>query len=103
MSEPRDPNLPDPNRDWTFALYGGAKHTFNAGESDPQTNKPHYSFQMYPTGYPSDMVQVNKRSIKTAGGNLQAWDVENKSNLPVFITIKRDGELIRVPNCVIKH
>ena len=91
MSEPRDPNLPDPDRNWTLALFGGAKHTFNAGEHDPQTNKRRYSFEMYPQGYPRELV------------DLQMWDVENRSNLPVWITIKRDGELIRVSNCVIKY
>ena len=103
MSEPRDPNLPDPDRNWTFALYGGAKHTFNAGEHDPRTNKPRYSFEMYPQGYPRELVLVREYSIRTAGGHLQMWDVENRSNLPVWITIKRDGELIRVSNCVIKY
>ena len=103
MSEPRDPNLPDPDRDWTFALYGGAKYTFNAGEYDPKTQKPHYSFEMRPKGYPSNMVQVREYRIRTAGGDLQMWDVENRSNLPVFITIKRDGELIRLSEPLIRH
>ncbi len=94
MSAPPGLDPPDPKRDYTFVLYKRVKYTFNAGEYDPKTQTPRYSFQMRTQAHVGHMVNVKDYRIQTAGGDLQMWEVDNQSDWPVIVTIKRDGELI---------
>ncbi len=84
--------------DHSFVLYPGKRTSFNAGEYDLKTQRPRYSFSMSVWEYARREVEVEELLIGCEASCLKVWRLHNKSHWPVFVTVTRDGELLRAPD-----
>ena len=80
-------------QDYTFILDAGKSFTYNAGEYDPSTNTPQYVMTV--ANLDKSKVEYKQELIKTKDRLLLIWDFNNRSSHSAFISIIKDGVLLK--------
>ncbi|MBU4317121.1 MAG: hypothetical protein KKF30_07585 [Proteobacteria bacterium] len=83
-------------KDYTFLLSHNSKTRHIAGKFDIKTRKPRYEIEVNVPSHVKNQVEVNQIMLGTPEDCRYAWDINNKSNYPVFITIKEDGVIQQI-------
>ena len=80
--------------DYTLQLGPKSKTRYNAGPYNQESQSPRYEID-YSAGPDSyHLIEISQFLMGKEGSRMWVWDIENKSTWPVFIMIKRDGQLI---------
>jgi hypothetical protein len=81
-------------KDYSFCLMPGIKTRHAAGPFDVKTRKPKYEIEINVPSHVRDQVEIKQFLLGTPEKCQWAWDIENKSTWPAFVTIRKDGEKI---------
>jgi len=84
-----------PEKDYTFCLMPGIKMRHIGGPYNVETRKPSYELHVSVPSHVRDQVEVNQVLLGTPENCKWAWDLKNKSRWPAFVTIKKDGQMIK--------
>lgn len=78
-------------KDYSFLLYPGNKTRHIAGPFDVKNRTPHYGIEIDVPSHVRNQVEVTQFLLGTPENCQWAWDIENKTTWPAFVTIKKDG------------
>ena len=86
-------------KNYTFVLSPGQKKCrYNAGFYDPVSSMPKHEISVL-NAMPEleAQVEINQFLMGNEGDRFWVWELTNNSTWPAFITIKKDGELVKMP------
>lgn len=83
------------DKDYTFVLNGKRKTRYSAGPYDQASRSPQYAIEVIAPAEISGKVDIRQFLMGPEGGRSWVWEIVNDSTWPVFIAIKKDGELMR--------
>ena len=81
--------------DYTFQLAPNQKRRYIAGPYDPKTNSPKYKISINIWQHLIDRVECNQILIGTSEHCNWAYDLNNKTTWPAYISVKKDGQLLK--------
>ncbi|EGR1985722.1 TPA: hypothetical protein GRI96_24895 [Vibrio parahaemolyticus] len=80
----------------TFELGPKSKTRYNAGEYDPETFSPKYEIKVAARDdIARSQVEINQILMGNKGSRIWVWDITNNSTWPIFISIMKDGVLVK--------
>jgi hypothetical protein len=83
-------------QDYTFPLNPNSKIRHIVGEFDIKTRKPHYEIEIKSQPYIKNQVEVTQIMVGTPENCQWAYDIHNKSSWPIFVILKKDGEVLKI-------
>lgn len=81
--------------DYTFELPPGGKTRYNAGSYDPKTQTPRYAFAVSLPSHVMHQFEFEQFLMGREDARLWVWDFRNKSTWPAFVSITKDGVLVK--------
>jgi len=80
--------------DCTFCLEPGQKRRYIAGEYSPKEMTPKYEIEVNAVHHVKPQVICEQVLVGNPEKCSWAYDLENKSTWPVFVIVKKDGEML---------
>lgn len=84
-------------KDFSFVLSPGGKTRYTAGPFDVKTRKPCYEIDVSVPTHVRNQLEIQQFLVGTPENCQWGWEIKNRSTWPAFVTIKKDGELIKFP------
>ena len=81
--------------DYTFRLGPKSKTRYSAGDYNQEDCSPRYELDYSAGPDCNNLIEISQFLMGNEGSRIWVWDIENKSTWPVFIKIKKDGQLIK--------
>ena len=80
--------------DFTFQLDPGQKRRYIAGAYSPKEMVPKYGIEINAPPHVKPQVLCEQILVGNPEKCSWAYDLENKSTWPVFVIVKKDGEML---------
>ena len=81
-------------KDYSFCVMPKQKMVHIAGPFDVKTSTPCYEIESNGPPYDNHKLEITRVLAGTPDNRQVGWQINNKSDYPVFITIKKDGQRI---------
>lgn len=82
-------------KDYTFQLNQKSKFRYNAGPYDLKTRTPWYEIEVSIPQHVKHQIEIKQFLMGDEESCIWVWDIVNNSTWPAFISIKKDGILIK--------
>lgn len=81
--------------EYSFLLGPGKRIRKIAGQYDVKLHKPHYEIEINVLEHVRNQIEINQVLVGDEEYCQWAWDIKNNSTWPAFITIKKDGIILK--------
>ncbi len=82
-------------KDYTFQLGKKPKSRYNAGSYDQKSHTPKYEINVSIPEHVKNQIDIKQFLMGEEGSRIWVWDIENNSTWPAFISIIKDGLLVK--------
>lgn len=82
-------------KDYTFILSEKSKIRYNAGSYNDKTKTPEYKIDVLTIKDLKNQIVISQFLMGKEDSYIWVWDLENKSTWPAFVSIMRDGILVK--------
>jgi len=83
------------HKNYSYYIEPGNRMRQVAGPYDVETKKPHYTIQVECPSHVRNQVKQNTFLIGNPDNCSWAWEVLNNSSWPVFVTVKKEGKILK--------